>query len=60
MSTNTMIDASALAASGTAEHSNLPGRKTRATVVMWLLFAATALAIVVLALLIFDIASQGL
>jgi phosphate transport system permease protein len=39
--------------------SNIAGRKTKAGVVQWLLFAVTALAMVILAVLIWDIASSG-
>jgi phosphate transport system permease protein len=44
----------------TEERSNLPARKRRATVVQWILFIATAFAIVALGLLIYDIAKSGL
>jgi phosphate transport system permease protein len=39
--------------------SNLAGRKTKAGVVQWLLFLVTALALVILAALIWDIAASG-
>jgi phosphate transport system permease protein len=39
--------------------SNIAGRKTKAGVVQWLLFVVTALAMVILAALIWDIASSG-
>lgn len=42
-----------------AQPSNLAGRETKARVVRWVLFAATAFAIVVLLALIWDIASSG-
>src|SRR3954471_3659416 len=43
----------------TEQPSNLGGRETRARGVQWMLFAATAFAIVVLLALIWDIASSG-
>src|SRR4051812_24617648 len=43
----------------TEQPSNLGGRETRARVMQWILFAATAFAIVVLLALIWDIASSG-
>jgi phosphate transport system permease protein len=39
--------------------SNIAGRKTKAGVIQWLLFLVTALAMVILAVLIWDIASAG-
>ena len=39
--------------------SNIAGRKTKASVIQWLLFLVTALAIVILAALIWDITSSG-
>ena len=39
--------------------SNIAGRKTKAGVIQWLLFLVTALAMVILAILIWDIASSG-
>lgn len=44
---------------GTAQASNLSARESKAKVVQWILFAATAFAIVVLLALIWDIASSG-
>lgn len=41
------------------EKANLPARNTRAKGVQWLLFLATSFAIVVLAALIWDVASSG-
>jgi phosphate transport system permease protein len=43
----------------TAQQSNLPGRESKARIIQWILFAATAFAIVVLLALIWDIASSG-
>ncbi len=43
----------------TAQKSNLPGRESKAKVIQWILFAATAFAIVVLLALIWDITSSG-
>jgi phosphate transport system permease protein len=43
----------------TAQQSNLSGRETRAKVVQWILFAATAFAIVVLLALLWDVFSSG-
>ena len=59
MSTRTTFGPMAGAAPQTEEASNLPGRKRRASVVQGLLFAATAFAVLVLAALIWDIASAG-
>jgi phosphate transport system permease protein len=42
-----------------AKSSNIAGRKTKAGVIQWLLFLVTALAMVILAILIWDIASSG-
>ncbi len=39
--------------------SNLPARKSKATAVQWLLFLTTTLAIVILAVLIWDITTSG-
>ena len=39
--------------------SNLPARKSKAAVVQWLLFLTTALAIVILVALIWDITTSG-
>src|SRR4051794_3723524 len=44
---------------GTAQSSNLSVRESKARVVQWILFAATAFAIVVLLALIWDVASSG-
>lgn len=59
MSTRTTFGPLAGAAPGTDKTSNLPGRKRRASAVQGLLFAATAFAVLVLAALIWDIASAG-
>jgi phosphate transport system permease protein len=48
-----------VAASPVEKSSNIAGRKARAGVVQWLLFLVTALAMVILAVLIWDIASSG-
>jgi phosphate transport system permease protein len=42
-----------------SQASNLSGRESKARVVQWILFAATAFAIVVLLALIWDVASSG-
>ena len=59
MSTRSTFGPLAGAAPQAVEPTNLPGRKRRASAVQWLLFAATAFAILVLAALIWDIASAG-
>ena len=59
MNMDTTFGPSAVAGADASERSNLPARKARAVIVQWVLFAATALAMVILALLIFDIASAG-
>src|SRR5262245_32043327 len=43
----------------TEQPSNLAGRETKAKIIQWFMFAATAFAIVVLLVLIWDIASAG-
>jgi phosphate transport system permease protein len=48
-----------VAASPVEKPSNIAGRKTKASVIQWLLFVVTALAIVILAVLIWDITSAG-
>jgi phosphate transport system permease protein len=48
-----------VSASPAEKPSNVAGRKTKAGVVQWLLFVVTALAMVILAILIWDIASSG-
>jgi phosphate transport system permease protein len=48
-----------VAASPVENPSNIAGRKTKASVIQWLLFVVTALAIVILAVLIWDITSAG-
>jgi phosphate transport system permease protein len=48
-----------VAASPMENPSNIAGRKTKASVIQWLLFVVTALAIVILAVLIWDITSAG-
>ncbi len=48
-----------VSASPAEKASNVAGRKTKAGVVQWLLFVVTALAMVILAILIWDIASSG-
>jgi phosphate transport system permease protein len=59
MSARTLDRPAALAASLSDAPSNLAARQTRGKVVYWILFAATAFAILVLAALIWDIASAG-
>ena len=59
MSSETLVGPSSLAAPGEEAASNVAGRKTRAKVAQWLLFLATAFAIVVLAALIWDIVASG-
>ena len=48
-----------VAASPVEKPSNIAGRKTKASVIQWLLFVVTALAMVILAALIWDITSAG-
>jgi phosphate transport system permease protein len=48
-----------IAARPVEQPSNIAGRKARAGVVRWLLFLVTALAMLILAVLIWDIASSG-
>jgi phosphate transport system permease protein len=48
-----------VAASPKEQSSNIAGRKTKAGVIQWLLFLVTALAMVILAALIWDITSSG-
>jgi len=48
-----------VAASSVEKSSNLAARKTKASVIQWLLFLVTALAMVILAALIWDITSSG-
>jgi phosphate transport system permease protein len=48
-----------VAASPMENPSNIAGRKTKASVIQWLLFVVTALAIVILAVLVWDITSAG-
>ena len=59
MSSQMTFRSRSVAASPVELPSNLAGRKTRASVVQGLLFLVTALAIVILAALIWDIASSG-
>lgn len=59
MSSQTRLGLTALPASSADQPSNLVGRKMRATVVQWLLLAATLFALLVLAALIWDITSSG-
>ena len=53
------VHSGSIPASPVEKSSNIPGRKARASVVQWLLFLVTALAMVILAALIWDIASAG-
>ena len=48
-----------VAASPAVKPSNVAGRKTKAGVIQWLLFLVTALAMVILAALIWDITASG-
>jgi phosphate transport system permease protein len=48
-----------VAASPVVKPSNVAGRKTKAGVIQWLLFLVTALAMVILAVLIWDITASG-
>ena len=59
MSAQTTFGPGSMAASPAAEPSNIAGRKRKASVIQWLLFVVTALAIVILAALIWDITSAG-
>ncbi|MFN8592158.1 MAG: phosphate ABC transporter permease PstA [Thermomicrobiales bacterium] len=59
MSTDTAVRPMTMPTSDADAPSNLAGRKTRAKIVQQLLFLATASAIVILGLLIWDIVSAG-
>jgi phosphate transport system permease protein len=59
VSSQTTFRTRSVATSPVEQPSNLAGRKTKAGVVQGLLFVVTALAIVILAALIWDIASSG-
>jgi phosphate transport system permease protein len=59
VSSQTTFSTRSVATSPAEQPSNLTGRKTRAGVVQGLLFLVTALAMVILAVLIWDIASSG-
>jgi phosphate transport system permease protein len=59
MSSKTMFGSAAVTSAPIDAPSNLPARKTRARVVRAILFGATAFAILVLAVLIWDIVSAG-
>jgi phosphate transport system permease protein len=59
VSSQTTVQAHSIASSPVEQSSNLTGRKTKAGVVQTLLFLVTALAMVILAVLIWDIASSG-
>jgi phosphate transport system permease protein len=59
VSAQTTFGPSSLAAARTEEPSNLAGRRTKAKVVQFILFLATAFAILVLGALIWDIFSTG-
>ncbi len=59
MSSEATFRTGAAVATESQERSNLPARKSRATVVQWVLFLATACAILVLAALVWDVASSG-
>ena len=59
MSAQTTFRPSSTAASPVEQVSNLPGRKSQASLVQGLLLLVTSLAMVILAVLIWDIASSG-
>jgi phosphate transport system permease protein len=59
VSSQTTLHSRSVSTSPVEQPSNLAARKTKASVVQGLLFAVTALAIVILAALIWDIASSG-
>jgi phosphate transport system permease protein len=59
VSSQTTVQARSVATSPVVQPSNVAARKSRASVVQGLLFVVTALAIVILAVLIWDIASSG-
>lgn len=59
MSSKPMFGSAAMASVPLEQTSNLPGRKTRANIVKWVLFGATAFAILILGVLIWDIVSAG-
>jgi phosphate transport system permease protein len=59
VSAQTTFRPGSVAASPVEKSSNLEGRKTKASVIQWLLFLVTALAMVILAVLIWDITSAG-
>jgi phosphate transport system permease protein len=59
VSAQTTFRPGSVAASPAEKSSNLAGRKTKASVIQWLLFLVTALAMVILAALIWDITSAG-
>jgi phosphate transport system permease protein len=59
LSARTTFGHRALAATRVEQPSNLPRRKTKATLLQWLLLIATAFALLVLAALLWDITSSG-
>jgi phosphate transport system permease protein len=59
VSSQTTVQARSVATSPVVQPSNVAARKSRASVVQGLLFLVTALAMVILAVLIWDIASSG-
>ena len=59
MSSQTTFRSRSIATSSVEQPSNIAGRKTKATVVQGLLFVVTALAIVILAALLWDITAAG-
>ena len=59
MSSQTTFRSRAMATSPIEQPSNLTRRKARASLVQWLLFVVTALAIVILAALLWDISASG-
>ena len=59
MSSETALSPSSIATPGIEATSNVSGRKSRAKIAQWVLFLATAFAIVVLAALIWDVVASG-
>jgi phosphate transport system permease protein len=59
VSSQTTFRPGSVAAAPVEKPSNIAGRKTKAGVIQWLLFLVTALAMVILAALIWDITSSG-
>jgi len=59
VSSETALSPSSIATPGIEATSNVSGRKSRAKIAQWVLFLATAFAIVVLAALIWDVVASG-